>query len=583
MKDADALKCTSCLKPFGVITRRHHCRLCGKVFCSHCCAKTERYGGVRVCGPCLADDEEYERAMVQECAEEEERLRDMERDLLFEGVSDQSSGGHELNSHAAGDMVDGAPVDSSPPTKGMRSNLRDVLIQLESDCRGGVIEQQKQELAFLTSLGTNELIALQEICELHTLPSLIQLSDSLRVIQFDKTMRPENRSMVVDAEPPPPVSNATADADVPSITPTRSPPDLATSAATQHLCGMLHIKIPKLKGSKVSDGTSVRVDMRIANGQPLKGDWYKLNQEALLGYVMVQSEDDLITVSLSSRGGNALTDLVLDVANVVAQVEFKVSDLLTVEQLREGLSVRETLQYKGTYMCPEVYGSSTKKVLKEGKAMMIWSFDVRPVYGSMDFCSDCGRVTSKCSCHEPAFVEPVFLGSSEPTDAAELPSTKVAGERPTRSDIVIVERAQASEAWEKLVACAAERMILEKHFSITSIDQEQREAYGKLRGDYFRATNNIFYRMARRKRFPDIENGLQAIANEASRRVACVYLARWHQHGLVHGPERKLKRARDRLEERVGLMNARPLNPSVDTAPVASKRKPTSDKCCSIM
>lgn len=35
--DEDAPTCTGCKVEFGVFTRRHHCRACGKVFCAVCC------------------------------------------------------------------------------------------------------------------------------------------------------------------------------------------------------------------------------------------------------------------------------------------------------------------------------------------------------------------------------------------------------------------------------------------------------------------------------------------------------------------------------------------------------------------
>lgn len=34
--DAERSSCTGCDKPFNVVQRRHHCRLCGDVFCGMC-------------------------------------------------------------------------------------------------------------------------------------------------------------------------------------------------------------------------------------------------------------------------------------------------------------------------------------------------------------------------------------------------------------------------------------------------------------------------------------------------------------------------------------------------------------------
>jgi len=37
--DKEQRQCTSCLSSFTVVKRRHHCRNCGKIFCSLCCDK----------------------------------------------------------------------------------------------------------------------------------------------------------------------------------------------------------------------------------------------------------------------------------------------------------------------------------------------------------------------------------------------------------------------------------------------------------------------------------------------------------------------------------------------------------------
>eukprot|EP01062_Namystynia_karyoxenos_P037336 TRINITY_DN2717_c0_g1_i9.p1 TRINITY_DN2717_c0_g1~~TRINITY_DN2717_c0_g1_i9.p1 ORF type:complete len:2514 (+),score=494.95 TRINITY_DN2717_c0_g1_i9:447-7544(+) len=54
--DKSAPECVSCWVAFTAKTRRHHCRACGKIFCSTCCskqAKVEGYSGPqRVCRDC---------------------------------------------------------------------------------------------------------------------------------------------------------------------------------------------------------------------------------------------------------------------------------------------------------------------------------------------------------------------------------------------------------------------------------------------------------------------------------------------------------------------------------------------------
>lgn len=57
--DVEAPKCMSCAVNFTVVKRRHHCRNCGKVFCSRCSSnsvplpKFGHYKPVRVCNKCF--------------------------------------------------------------------------------------------------------------------------------------------------------------------------------------------------------------------------------------------------------------------------------------------------------------------------------------------------------------------------------------------------------------------------------------------------------------------------------------------------------------------------------------------------
>jgi hypothetical protein len=59
VSDKEALNCVLCRKPFGLLTRRHHCRACGKVICKACSETRVALsggGGVkpeRVCDACM--------------------------------------------------------------------------------------------------------------------------------------------------------------------------------------------------------------------------------------------------------------------------------------------------------------------------------------------------------------------------------------------------------------------------------------------------------------------------------------------------------------------------------------------------
>lgn len=58
MKDENATSCFGCNRPFTAFRRRHHCRVCGQIFCSSCSYNLDgsslgQYGRrVRICKPC---------------------------------------------------------------------------------------------------------------------------------------------------------------------------------------------------------------------------------------------------------------------------------------------------------------------------------------------------------------------------------------------------------------------------------------------------------------------------------------------------------------------------------------------------
>ncbi|XP_074068407.1 lateral signaling target protein 2 homolog isoform X2 [Macrotis lagotis] len=66
--DQACFHCTACQSPFSLIRRRHHCRSCGKIFCSRCSSKSVPlpwFGymkPVRVCGHC------YDAHVIPDCS-----------------------------------------------------------------------------------------------------------------------------------------------------------------------------------------------------------------------------------------------------------------------------------------------------------------------------------------------------------------------------------------------------------------------------------------------------------------------------------------------------------------------------------
>lgn len=67
MADETAKECHECYLPFSALRRKHHCRICGQIFCHRCAAYVvpgERWGhkgGVRSCYQCMHMLEEYDR------------------------------------------------------------------------------------------------------------------------------------------------------------------------------------------------------------------------------------------------------------------------------------------------------------------------------------------------------------------------------------------------------------------------------------------------------------------------------------------------------------------------------------------
>ena len=73
MPDALSSSCRSCDEPFSFLRRRHHCRVCGQVFCHGCSAHyidgelVGAEGSVRSCRGCLLqiqDQLEIERSKI---------------------------------------------------------------------------------------------------------------------------------------------------------------------------------------------------------------------------------------------------------------------------------------------------------------------------------------------------------------------------------------------------------------------------------------------------------------------------------------------------------------------------------------
>ncbi|QLQ78428.1 hypothetical protein HG537_0A06750 [Torulaspora globosa] len=73
MKDDSAKECFTCGKSFNTFRRRHHCRICGQIFCNNCTFSVsgERFGydgTMRVCNNCYEHANNYEDSSDEESA-----------------------------------------------------------------------------------------------------------------------------------------------------------------------------------------------------------------------------------------------------------------------------------------------------------------------------------------------------------------------------------------------------------------------------------------------------------------------------------------------------------------------------------
>lgn len=81
MADETVKECRECLMPFTQLRRRHHCRICGQIFCSRCSSNiipARRFGlagDIRVCNQCLNMLAEYDRREELDAPHRQARTR----------------------------------------------------------------------------------------------------------------------------------------------------------------------------------------------------------------------------------------------------------------------------------------------------------------------------------------------------------------------------------------------------------------------------------------------------------------------------------------------------------------------------
>lgn len=139
--DNDVKECRSCLGRFNIFKRKHHCRKCGRIFCSQCCWKfctyipgsivveSESYGGNRI----IRDSYKYYEFRTCNSCFEEIRMLKIALGMSLDDENSDSAEEAEEDSSLANDSHESRPIirDESSSSSMKQSQPRD--ITFESD------------------------------------------------------------------------------------------------------------------------------------------------------------------------------------------------------------------------------------------------------------------------------------------------------------------------------------------------------------------------------------------------------------------------------------------------------------------
>lgn len=109
MKDDSAKECFTCGKSFNTFRRRHHCRICGQIFCNSCTFSVsgERFGydgTMRVCNNCYEHANNYEDSSDEESAvDQASHYRNSDDRYIFAAQGKESNQRPSDHECAAGD------------------------------------------------------------------------------------------------------------------------------------------------------------------------------------------------------------------------------------------------------------------------------------------------------------------------------------------------------------------------------------------------------------------------------------------------------------------------------------------------
>jgi len=89
--DSAVVTCTSCNKKFALSLRRHHCRVCGKIYCDLCSPEVGIFNGenIRMCDNCVEQRQVELRAQELRIKEKEERLLKLRTEASNQASADK--------------------------------------------------------------------------------------------------------------------------------------------------------------------------------------------------------------------------------------------------------------------------------------------------------------------------------------------------------------------------------------------------------------------------------------------------------------------------------------------------------------
>jgi len=134
--DSERSNCNSCKSKFGITLRKHHCRICGEIYCNKCSNYRYRFKHLRVCTFCIAKikssgesvEDSISRFRAAAALNPTGRPRSLSTDSnasLFtnDGRADERKDGGEGPSVETIDEEDDVPFSSVSPKKRVKSPI----------------------------------------------------------------------------------------------------------------------------------------------------------------------------------------------------------------------------------------------------------------------------------------------------------------------------------------------------------------------------------------------------------------------------------------------------------------------------